>query len=412
MVYVVNYNNQPLMPCSNVIARLLLKQNKAKVLRREPFTIKLLYKPAKEYVQKCILGVDTGSSKIGTAVVDENNNVLYLSEVTVRNDIKRKMDRRRRYRRTRRNRKTRYRKPRWNNRKNSMKEGRIPLTLVSKIFSHVREIEFIKKLLPITKIVIEVGKFDIQLMQDPSLKYRPWGYQRGVQYGYSNVREYVLTRDKHICQYCKGKTKDTHLEVHHIIPRGKGGTDVPNNLITLCHTCHHKLHMGEIKLKKVKKTRNTLRHATHMNIIASQLQKFYRGAISTYGYITKVNRQKLNLPKEHHYDAVAIASAGKEVIFKQKNILYKRCVAKGDYQQTKGIRSEKRIPTGKLFGFKKFDKVIYDNVKCFIKGRRSTGYFEVMNINNTKLKFKHTPKFVKTKRIGARKSWIMIEKVI
>jgi activator of 2-hydroxyglutaryl-CoA dehydratase len=106
------------MPCSNVIARLLLKYKKAKVVKREPFTIKLLYKPKTEYIQKCNLGIDTGSSKIGSSVVDENNTVLYLSEIEIRNDISKKMKQRLMYRRNRRNRKTRYRKARFLNRKN------------------------------------------------------------------------------------------------------------------------------------------------------------------------------------------------------------------------------------------------------------------------------------------------------
>ena len=84
MVYVINYDNQPLMPCSNTIARLLLKQGKAKVKRKTPFTIKLTYQ-ADNYTQNLTLGIDTGSSKIGSSAVAENGNVLYLSEVEIRN---------------------------------------------------------------------------------------------------------------------------------------------------------------------------------------------------------------------------------------------------------------------------------------------------------------------------------------
>lgn len=114
MVYVVNFDGLPLMPCSNVIARLLLKQKKAKCVRKTPFTIKLLYQTT-NYIQDLTLGIDTGSSKIGSAVTDENNNIFYLSEIEIRNDIADKMKQRSKYRRNRRNRKTRYRKPRWLN---------------------------------------------------------------------------------------------------------------------------------------------------------------------------------------------------------------------------------------------------------------------------------------------------------
>ena len=105
MVYVISKDNKPLMPCSNAIARLLLKQGKAKVKRREPFTIKLTYDTT-NYTQDLTLGVDTGNGTIGTAVSKDNGDIIYMSEVVVRNDISEKMTQRAKYRRNRRNRKT------------------------------------------------------------------------------------------------------------------------------------------------------------------------------------------------------------------------------------------------------------------------------------------------------------------
>jgi 5-methylcytosine-specific restriction endonuclease McrA len=78
-------------------------------------------------------------------------------------------------------------------------------------------------------------------------------YQQGINYGYTNTKAYVLTRDGHICQHCKGKSKDSKLEVHHIVFRENGGSDEEVNLIALCKTCHNKLHKGEIVLKEIKK---------------------------------------------------------------------------------------------------------------------------------------------------------------
>ena len=115
MVYVFSPERAPLMPCSCVIARLLLKQGKAKVVHRTPFTIQLLSQPENTYTQPLTLGVDTGSSVMGSAVADENGNVLYLSEVEIRNDLARTMRERAASRRNRRNRKTRYRAARWLN---------------------------------------------------------------------------------------------------------------------------------------------------------------------------------------------------------------------------------------------------------------------------------------------------------
>lgn len=128
MVYVISQEGKPLMPCSNVIARLLLKNGKAKVKKREPFTIKLTYKTT-NYTQNLTLGVDTGSGTLGSAVVRDNGDVVYMSEVTVRNDITDKMTQRAGYRRNRRNRKTRYRKARWLNRASSMRDDRFSPTM-------------------------------------------------------------------------------------------------------------------------------------------------------------------------------------------------------------------------------------------------------------------------------------------
>lgn len=147
MVYVISKENKPLMPCSNVIARLLLKQQKAKVKRKQPFTIKLLYETT-NYIQDLTLGMDTGSGTIGTAVTTDDGKIVYASEVVVRNDINDKMTQRYKYRRNRRNRKTRYRKSRFLNRKNSIRSNRFSPTMVSKFHSHIKEIEYIKSILP------------------------------------------------------------------------------------------------------------------------------------------------------------------------------------------------------------------------------------------------------------------------
>lgn len=164
----ISKDSEPLMPCSNVIARLLLKQGKVKVKKRVPFTIKLLYDTA-EYTQKLTLGVDTGSSHVGTAVSDDNGNICYMADTKIRNDISSKMEQRAKYRRNRRFRKTRYRKARWLNRKNSIKEGRFSPTMRSKFRSHEKEIEFVESILPISKLVIETGTFDTHLMKNPAL---------------------------------------------------------------------------------------------------------------------------------------------------------------------------------------------------------------------------------------------------
>jgi hypothetical protein len=410
MVYVLSKTGKPLMPCENVIARLLLKQSKARVKRKTPFTIQLTY-DSTEYTQEVILGQDTGSKHIGTACV-ANDKVVYQSQVELRDDIKSKMDDRRQARRNRRNRKIRYRKARFLNRKNSTKLDRLPPSVRHKVQAHIDEIEFCKKILPISKIVLEVSQFDTALMKNPALiseKVKHWGYQKGFDYGFASRREAVLHRDNYTCQIC-GK-KHARLEVHHIIFRSQGGTDDENNLITLCEDCHSGIHNGKIVLTKKPKKMN-LKYATHMSIIRSQLLKKYPEAIETFGFVTTENRNHLSLPKDHYIDACVIASGGKS--FKLNNeIFYKKRVAKQDRQLCKGVRGEKRIPIHKLFGFKKFDKVKYFGKEYFIKGRRSAGTCALMDIFNQAVDFSFMPKGWKTpklsncKRITARTSTLV-----
>lgn len=416
-VYVISKDGQPLMPTSRFgKVRRLLKNKKAKVVRSCPFTIKLLYEPEGLVVQEVVLGQDTGSKHVGTACM-ANNKVLYQSEVTLRNNIKKKMDGRRSSRRRRRQKKTRYRKPRFLNRANSIKKDRLPPSVKSKVQSHIDEIEFCKKILPVSKIVLEVSQFDTHLMKNPALineKVKRWGYQEGFDYGYSSRREAVLHRDNYTCQCC-GK-KHVRLEVHHIVFRSMGGTDDERNLITLCEKCHKAIHDGLLILTKKPKKSN-LKHATQMSIIRSRLLKTYPDAIETFGFVTKTNRDNLKLPKEHFIDACVIASGGKT--FKLNNIIYqKRRVAKGDYQLTKGVRGQQKMPVGKMRGFRKFDKVKYSDEICFIKGRTSSGFAVLMNIFNEKIDFSHlprgwkTPKLSNLERISARSSCLCISQRI
>ena len=250
-------------------------------------------------------------------------------------------------------------------------------------------------------------------MKNPTLideKVKRWGYQKGFNYGYSSRREAVLHRDNYTCQCC-GK-KHARLEVHHIIFRSEGGTDDENNLIAVCKECHDAIHSGTLVLnKKPKKLR--LKHATHMSIIRSRLLKIYPDAIETFGFVTTENRNNLSLPKAHYIDACVIASGGAQ--FKSNNILYrKRRIAKQDRQLCRGT---KKIYTGKILGFKRFDLVEYMSELCFIKGRRSRGSFVLMDIDNNTIDFRDrggilNPLYTSLKRISARKSTLCVSKIL
>ena len=199
--------------------------------------------------------------------------------------------------------------------------------------------------------------------------------------------------------------------MHHIVFRSQGGSDESENLITLCHTCHKALHDGKIHPNLKGKVKGTLKYATQMNSIRKQLLEIYPEAIETFGYITKANRLNLGVDKEHYYDACVIATQGKA--FQVKTALFqKKCVPDGDFQKTKGVRSEQRICTDKIHGFRKFDKVKYLGKEYFIKGRMTSGYAVLMDIFGNKIDFSSMPKGFKTPkmknmtRVQARSSWM------
>ena len=417
MVYVLDINGEPLMPTErHGKVRRMLRDGKAKVVRREPFTIKLLYETETKVVQEVNLGVDTGSSKVGVAAVG-NGKTLYAAEVTIRNDISKKMDRRAKARRARRTRKLRYRKPRFNNRRNSVKSGRFSPTMVSKVNSHIREIEFIKSILPVSTLVLETGTFDPHLlkMQEENKPFnRSWGYQKGPNYGFGNAKAACLNRNNYTCQCCK--TKNGTLHAHHIVYRSQGGADTLDNLITLCEECHKKLHKGELKDFEAKlkgKKKGQLKHTTQMNSIRKQLLEYYPEVVETFGFVTKENRQLLELSKSHVMDACVIASQGNMFDW---NLWYfkKRHIPRQERILCKGIRGERKIPTGKVLGFRRYDKVQYLGIDCFVKGRRSSGAFVLSDINNKSIDFrplggKANPSYKLLTKLNARCSTLCIK---
>lgn len=382
MIYVLNIEGQPLMPCKQAKARKLLKQNKAKIYKREPFTIQLLF-VCENQTQDITLGVDAGSKHIGLSATTKEKE-LYAADVELRNDIVELLATRRQNRRTRRNR-LRYRKPRFNNRVHSKKSGWLAPSVEQKIQTHFRVIEDIHKLLPITKIIVETASFDIQKIKNHEIHNEE--YQQGEQLGFWNIREYVLFRDNHTCQCCKGKSKDKILNVHHIESRKIGG-NAPNNLITLCETCHKGYHNETVKLPKTIKRGMSFKDAAFMGIMRwsfyNRLKEIYPNVSMTYGYITKSTRVKNNLPKEHYIDARCISgNPNAEPLgyyFYQKKV---RCHNRQIHKAKilKGGKKKMNQASYLVKGFRLFDKVEFDGQICFIFARRNSGYFDVRKLN-------------------------------
>ena len=385
MVYVLDINGQPLMPTERYgKVRRMLKSGKAKVVKRCPFVIQLSYTASTREIQRISLGVDAGSKHIGISATTESN-VLFESEVELRSDITELLSARREMRSARRDRKTRHRKPRFDNRRR--RDGWLAPSVQQKVNTHLTVISKVNEILPVAKIIAEVAAFDIQKIKNPDIQGAE--YQQGEQLGFWNIREYVLFRDGHTCQCCKGKSKDKILNVHHIESRQTGG-DAPNNLITLCKTCHNGYHSGEIKLPKTIKRGMKFADATFMGIMRwafyNEIRSQYPDVSLTYGYITKHTRITNGLSKAHHIDARCISghplAEPDSVVYYQEKVrchnrqIHKLNICKG------GILKRNQAPY-LVKGFRLFDKVRYSGKEGFIFGRRSSGYFDIRKLDGT-----------------------------
>ena len=310
-VYVLDKSGTPLMPTERCgWVAYALKHGEAKVVRREPFTIQLL-RDSTHYLQEVALGVDTGSRHIGLSATTEKKE-LYSAQVELRTDVSELLTARREFRRGRRGRKHNwYRPSRWQNRANEKGNAALPPSVRHKADSHVRAIQKVCQILPIHKVRLEIGKFDSQKIANPDIQGEQ--YQKGTLAGWENLKAYAKHRDGYKCRVCgKSKHKDgARLEVHHIIRKADGGTDVPENVVTLCEECHKAHHRGERKLKLKRPPQH--KGEAHMNamrkyLVDTLMHYPWRTVVEvTYGYATAMARRAHGIEKSHAHDAFCIA---------------------------------------------------------------------------------------------------------
>ena len=196
----------------------------------------------------------------------------------------------------------RHRKPRFNNRKRP--KGWLAPSIQHKYDSHIRFINKLKEILPITDIIIEVANFDTHKLKNPNISGK--NYQEGEQQGFYNLREYVLHRDNYTCKVCGAK--DVPLQVHHIGYWKGDRSNRPQNLMTVCIKCHlPKNHQKSGKLWGLKPINKGFKEATFMSTVRWRLVNEL-GCKHTYGYIAKSRRIKQGLDKNHVNDAFVIAN--------------------------------------------------------------------------------------------------------
>ncbi|WP_287584092.1 RNA-guided endonuclease IscB [Candidatus Borrarchaeum sp.] len=354
----VNMRGQPLMPTTQHNGKKLLKEGKAHVVQRCPFTIQFNYATG-ETRQPIALGVDLGYMNIGFSAKTDKLEVI-SGTLTLRKDVSKKLAEKRMYRRTRRGR-LGYRPPRFDNR--TRPEGWLAPSIQHKQESHIRLVETLEKLLPIPFKKVEVGNFDAHKMQNPEITGVE--YQQGELQGYE-VKEYLLDKWGRTCAYC-GKT-GVPVEVEHIVPKSRGGTDRVSNLTIACKKCNLKKgdktaeEFGYLHIQK--KAKKSLKATACLNSIRWKLVE-QLDAEYTYGYVTKYHRNKLGLEKSHVNDAFVIAGGTNQERCRPYEVIQVRRNNRSLQTNRKGFKPSIRRQKYQLLPY---DLVKYNNSTYRVKG--------------------------------------------
>ena len=380
-VLVLDTNRKPLMPCYPARARKLLTSGRASVFRRYPFTIILHDRTVEESeLQDMEIKIDQGSKTTGVALVvhgSQSSTVALAVHIEHRTNVKSNLDSRRAIRRSRRQRKTRYRQARFLNR--TKPKGWLPPSLLSKADNILNWVIRFAKLTPISGIAIETAKFDIQKLNNPDIAGTE--YQQGKMFGYADKKAYLLEREKYCCIYCGIHASQAKMQIEHVIPKSKGGTDSLNNLVLSCEACNQAKGNQDVKVY-LKDKPNVLRRikahlgmsykdAAHINsirlFVLSKLLYIANVIGSTlkvgFGSTTKQNRVFLGLPKDHWIDAAVCTKYGRFVHADPSlKPLVIKAVGRGSRQfcRVDGYgfpRTSAKPRTKSFFGFKTGDMV-------------------------------------------------------
>ncbi len=318
-VFVLDTKKRVLAPCHPKAARKLLYAGKAAVYRRYPFTIILKYEVPDADPQPIKMKVDPGSKTTGIALVQENQSgdeVVWAGELTHRGQqIKNALEKRRAVRRSRRNRKTRYRKARFMNR--ARPKGWLPPSLKSRVDNIQSWFAKLYKLCNIESISMELVRFDMQLMQNAEISGVK--YQQGELAGYE-VREYLLEKWNRTCAYCGAK--DTPLQIEHITPKARGGSNRVSNLTLACGPCNLKKGTQtaeEFGFPKIQaQAKKPLKDAAAVNATRWAVWRMFADTglpveVGTGGR-TKYNRTGQGYGKAHWIDAACVGESGGNVL--------------------------------------------------------------------------------------------------
>jgi len=344
-VFVLDKRKKPLMPCSEKRARLLLERGRAVVARLHPFTIRLKDRAGGE-TQPTRLKIDPGSKATGLALVREAagaQHVLMLSEVHHRGGVIRDALARRRAFRRRRRSQLRYRPARFDNR--TRPEGWIAPSLQHRVDTTLAWVERLKRLAPVSAISMELVRFDTQKMESPEI--RGTEYQQGTLAGYE-TREYLLEKWERTCAYCDAQ--NVPLEVEHIRPRSRGGSDRVSNLTLACRPCNQAKGNRDVRefvtdparlARILKHARAPLRDTAAVNTtrwtLYQRLQATRLPVEVASGGRTKFNRSQQDIPKTHALDAANVGELSTLHAWRVPTLAI-RATGRGAYQRTRLTR--------------------------------------------------------------------------
>ena len=342
------------MPCTEKRARLLLERGRAVVVRLAPFTLRLKDRIGGA-VQPLRLKLDPGSRTTGIALVRESETLdpdtgaverlehgLWFGELAHRGHaIREALTLRRHYRRARRSRKTRYRAPRFLNR--TRRAGWLPPSLQHRLDTTLNWVQRLRRLAPITALSQELVRFDTQALQNPEISGVE--YQQGELAGYE-VREYLLEKWHRTCAYCGAH--DVPLEIEHIVPRSRGGSDRVSNLTLACRPCNQRKGSRSIEdflkrqpalLNKIQdQARAPLKDAAAVNAtrwaLFNALTATGLPVETGSGGRTKFNRTRLDMPKTHALDAACVGAVDQAHNW-NRPVLAIRAAGRGAYSRTR-----------------------------------------------------------------------------
>jgi 5-methylcytosine-specific restriction endonuclease McrA len=379
-VFVLNSTKEPLTPCHPAKARKLLRDGKASVYRRYPFTIllkvKLDVKDAE--IQPLRLKLDPGSKTTGIVIVnDHTGKVLFAAEIEHRGQsIKNSLESRRAIRRSRRNRKTRYRKPRFDNR--TRRAGWLPPSLQSRVANVMTWVEKLLRYCPITAISQELVRFDTQLMENAEISSIE--YQQGTLYGFE-LRQYLLEKFKRRCAYC-GK-QNCLLQVEHIVAKSRGGSNRVSNLTIACKACNERKgnkSAQEFGYPQVQaQAKAPLKDVAALNATRWELYSRLKATglpleVGTGGR-TKFNRTERGMAKAHWLDAACVgASTPEKLDIRGIKPLEIKAVGHGSRQQCRmnrfGFPRTRSKACNRFFGFR-----TSDTVKAIVRRGKKKGTY-------------------------------------